>query len=109
MFGISFQSAMLCDVITLITLHAHCFYIYAAMLYKIEISSIRSLMRIVLGRRKNILKNRVESQEYTNRQLYLATLFFTTFLFLLPTVITYYVVFATVRINLINSLSNLIY
>ncbi|CAO1441830.1 unnamed protein product [Diamesa hyperborea] len=99
MFGISFQSAMLCDVITLITLHAHCFYIYAAMLYKIEISSIRSLMRIVLGRRKNILKNRVESQEYTNRQLYLATLFFTTFLFLLPTVITYYVVFASVRIN----------
>lgn len=55
--GFSFQCALLCDVITLITLHAHCFYIYAAMLYKLELSSIRSLLRIVLGRRLNVLKS----------------------------------------------------
>jgi phosphatidylinositol glycan class Q protein len=94
--GFSFQCALLCDIITLITLHAHCFYIYAAMLYKLELTSLKSLWRIVLGRRLNVLKNRVESQEYSNRQLFLATLFFTTLLFLLPTIITYYVVFATV-------------
>lgn len=41
--------------------------------------------------------DRVESQEYSNRQLFLATLFFTTLLFLLPTIITYYVVFSSVR------------
>lgn len=57
LMGFSFQCAMLCDVITLITLHAHCFYIYAAMLYKLELSSIRSLLRIVLGRRLNVLKS----------------------------------------------------
>lgn len=57
LMGFSFQCAMLCDVITLITLHAHCFYIYAAMLYKLELSGIRSLLRIVLGRRLNVLKS----------------------------------------------------
>lgn len=29
LMGFTFQCAMLCDIITLITLHAHCFYIYA--------------------------------------------------------------------------------
>lgn len=58
-FGLSFQCALLCDIITLITLHAHCFYIYAAMLYKLELSSIRSLLRIVLGRRLNVLKSKL--------------------------------------------------
>jgi hypothetical protein len=57
-FGLSFQCALICDIITLITLHAHCFYIYAAMLYKLELSSIRSLMRVVLGRRLNVLKSK---------------------------------------------------
>lgn len=57
LMGFSFQCAMLCDVVTLITLHAHCFYIYAAMLYKLELYSIRALLRIVLGRRLNVLKS----------------------------------------------------
>lgn len=97
--GFSFQCAIICDLFTLLTLHAHCFYIYAAMLYKLELKGLQSLWRIVLGRRKNVLKNRIESQEYTKRQLFLATLFFTVLLFLLPTIIIYYLVFATVRIH----------
>lgn len=40
--------------------------------------------------------DRVESEQYTNRQLFLATLFFTTLLFIFPTVIIYYLVFASV-------------
>uniref|UniRef100_A0A1B0D3N8 Phosphatidylinositol N-acetylglucosaminyltransferase subunit Q n=1 Tax=Phlebotomus papatasi TaxID=29031 RepID=A0A1B0D3N8_PHLPP len=95
--GLSFQLALLSDLLVLITLHAHCFYIYAAVLYRLEIVGIGALWRVVLGRRKNILKNRVESFDYKNSQLYLATLFFASLLFLLPTVLVYYVVFATLR------------
>lgn len=58
LMGFSFQCAMFCDIITLITLHAHCFYIYAAMLYKLELTSLRSLWRMVLGRRLNVLKSK---------------------------------------------------
>lgn len=58
LMGFSFQCAMICDLITMITLHAHCFYIYAAMLYRLELSSIKALSRIVLGRRLNVLKSK---------------------------------------------------
>lgn len=58
LMGFTFQCAMFCDIITLITLHAHCFYIYAAMLYKLELTSLKSLWRMVLGRRLNVLKSR---------------------------------------------------
>ncbi|XP_053698471.1 uncharacterized protein LOC128745421 [Sabethes cyaneus] len=97
LLGLSFQLAMLSDLLILISLHAHCFYIYAAVLYRIEIGGIRALCRIVLGKKKNVLRNRVESHEYMNRQLFLATLTFAVLLFLLPTILVYYVVFATLR------------
>ncbi|KXJ75546.1 hypothetical protein RP20_CCG011531 [Aedes albopictus] len=98
LLGLSFQLAMLSDLIILISLHAHCFYIYAAVLYRIEIGGIRALCRIVLGKKKNVLRDRVESHEYMNRQLFLATLTFAVLLFLLPTILVYYVVFAMLRL-----------
>jgi hypothetical protein len=39
----------------------------------------------------------VESYDYYNRQLYIATLLFASLIFLLPTVLVYYVVFASLR------------
>ncbi|XP_055584734.1 LOW QUALITY PROTEIN: uncharacterized protein LOC129737596 [Uranotaenia lowii] len=97
LLGLSFQLAMLSDLIILISLHAHCFYIYAAVLYRIEVGGLLALYRIVLGKKKNVLRDRVESHEYMNRQLFLATLTFAVLLFLLPTILVYYVVFATLR------------
>lgn len=98
LLGLSFQLALLSDILTIITLHAHCFYIYAAVLYKIEVIGIKALWRVVLGRRKNVLRNRVESHEYMSRQLFLATMFFAALLFLSPTVLVYYIVFASVSL-----------
>lgn len=97
LFGLSFQLAMLSDLLIIISLHAYCFYVYAAVLYRIEVVGIKALWRVVLGRRKNVLRGRVESHEYVSRQLFLATMFFAALLFLLPTVLVYYVVFATLR------------
>lgn len=65
-------------------------------LYHIEVVGLLALWRVVLGRRKNIIKGRVESYDYSNAQLYLSTMFFTGLLFLLPTVLVYYAVFASV-------------
>lgn len=96
--GLSFQLAMLSDLIVLISLHAHCFYIYAAVLYNIEKYGLLALWNVFLGKRRNILKNRIESYDYMNRQLYISTIFFTILLFLLPTILVYYTVFATLRI-----------
>lgn len=88
-------------------------------LYRLEIVGLKALWRIVLGRRKNVLKSkchqlhkiskyctftqscpfvsdRMESYDYKHSQLFLVTLFFSSLLFLLPTVLVYYVVFSTV-------------
>ncbi|XP_058453246.1 phosphatidylinositol N-acetylglucosaminyltransferase subunit Q-like [Malaya genurostris] len=100
LLGLSFQLAMFSDLIILISLHAHCFYIYAAVLYRIELGGIRALCRIVLGKKKNILRDRVESHEYMRRQLFIATMTFAVLLFLLPTILVYYAVFATLRFSI---------
>lgn len=100
LLGISFQLAMLSDLLILISLHAYCFYIYAAVLYRIEVVGIKALWRVVLGRRMNVLRGRVESHEYMARQLFLATMFFAALLFLLPTVLVYYCVFASLRFGI---------
>ncbi|XP_054730182.1 uncharacterized protein LOC129238960 [Anastrepha obliqua] len=98
LIGLSFQLASLPVLISIIGLHAHCFYIYTAVLYKVEIKGIQVLWKVMLGKRYNVLKNRVESHNYVTRQLYLATIFFTALLFLFPTVLVYYVVFTSLRL-----------
>ncbi|XP_036319226.1 uncharacterized protein LOC118733777 isoform X1 [Rhagoletis pomonella] len=98
LIGLSFQLSSLPFLISIIGLHAHCFYIYTAVLHKVEIKGIQVLWKVMLGKRYNVLKNRVESHNYVNRQLYLATIFFTALLFLFPTVLVYYVVFTTLRL-----------
>ncbi|XP_061387595.1 uncharacterized protein LOC133322647 [Musca vetustissima] len=98
--GLSYQLALLSDIISVIGLHAHCFSIYAAVLYKVEIKGLQVLWKMFLGKRKNVLKNRVESHSYMNRQLYLGTVFFACLLFLFPTILTYYVVFTTLRLGI---------
>lgn len=45
-----------------------------------------------------LLPDRVEAHEYMNRQLYLATMFFASLVFLLPTILVYYSVFTTLRL-----------
>lgn len=68
-------------------------------LYHNELAGIVALWRVLRGLRHNTLKARVESHDYTNPQLYLATMFFASLLFLLPTILMYYVVFAFVRMD----------
>ncbi|XP_026469655.1 phosphatidylinositol N-acetylglucosaminyltransferase subunit Q [Ctenocephalides felis] len=96
--GISYQSAMICDIISLTTFHVHCIYVYAAKLYNIQVKGLKALWRLFLGRKYNPLRDRVDSCSYSNRQLFIGTLGFTIFLFLLPTTTLYYIVFTVLRI-----------
>ncbi|XP_032580330.1 uncharacterized protein LOC6617925 isoform X1 [Drosophila sechellia] len=95
--GFTFQIALLVDLISVIGLHSHCFYIYTKVLYNVERRGLSVLWQVVRGNRYNILKGRTESHNYMNRQLYLATIFFSAILFLLPTTLVYYIVFAALK------------
>ena len=62
-------------------------------------SSVVSLWRLFRGKKWNILRERVDTAEYDISQLFLGTLLFTTLVFLLPTILLYYGIFAAVRKN----------
>ncbi|GLH10694.1 Uncharacterized protein GBIM_15608 [Gryllus bimaculatus] len=93
--GLTFQAAILADLLALASFHVYCIYVYAARLYNLQISGLLALWRLFLGRKKNPLRGRVDSCEYTANQLFIGTLAFTILLFLLPTTFMYYIVFST--------------
>ncbi|XP_034118649.1 uncharacterized protein LOC117577824 isoform X1 [Drosophila albomicans] len=95
--GFTYQIALLADLISIVGLHAHCFYVYTKVLNNVGVKGLTVLWQVVRGNRYNILRNRIEAHNYMNRQLYLATIFFSAILFLFPTTLVYYVVFATLK------------
>lgn len=58
------------------------------------------MWRLFIGRKYNPLRQRVDSCDYAQNQLFIGTLGFTVLLFLLPTTLMYYTVFATVSENI---------
>jgi len=51
----------------------------------------------LLGKKYNVLRDRLDSCDYKLDQLMLGTILFTLLFFLIPTVIVYYVLFVYVR------------
>ena len=60
------------------------------------ISTFRALLMVSQGKRYNVLRDRVDSWDYSIDQLVLGTMLFTLVAFLAPTVIAYYALFALV-------------
>ena len=90
--------SLLSDIFSMITIHIYCLYGYAGQLYGYQVSAIFALWRLFRGKKWNQLRKRVDSYSYDNEQLFIGTILFTIFLFLLPTVVLYYSVFLILRI-----------
>ncbi|XP_051174046.1 uncharacterized protein LOC127289862 isoform X2 [Leptopilina boulardi] len=99
--GLTFQIAIIADLLALLSFHSYCIYVYAARLFNIQLRGLTSLFRLFLGKKKNPLRERVDSCEYQPDQLFLGTLLFTILLFLIPTTWVYYSVFTTLRLIMI--------
>lgn len=117
LIGLSFQMALLSDLITMASLHCYCFYVYATRysssncfkscgpnkshrlivrLYGITLSGLRSTMRMFGGRKWNPLRSRIDSGEFSWDQLCVGMFIFSSLLLLLPTLLVYYIVFLAV-------------
>jgi hypothetical protein len=68
-----------------------------ASVYTAYLSALSSLFKLFRGRKFNVLRQRVDSQDYDTEQLLLGTLFFTVLTFLLPTVAAYYTLATVLR------------
>lgn len=97
-WGLSVQLAMFQDILSTMTIHIYCFYVYAARLYRLQMYALGSLWRLFRGKKWNVLRERVDSAVYDINQLFVGTLLFTVLLFLLPTTGLYYFVFTALRV-----------
>ncbi|KAL0100944.1 hypothetical protein PUN28_019376 [Cardiocondyla obscurior] len=96
--GITFQISIIVDLLALVSFHTYCIYVYAARLFNIQLKGITALFRLFLGKKKNPLRERVDSCQYQTDQLFIGTLSFTILLFLMPTTWVYYTVFTLLRL-----------
>lgn len=109
--GLTFLLSAIVDYIKIITFHLHCFYYTSTRIYNRQIETIKSLFQLFRGKKYNLLRNRIDSLELSERfeidQLLLGTLLFMVLIYLLPTVFAFYLMFFIIRI-IILTLNNFI-
>jgi len=89
-FGLTLMLSLIHDILKFAMMCITCLYIISAKLYSYQVSALMSLARLFMGRKYNVLKNRIDSCDYNASQLLLGTVLFTILLFLLPTTSMYY-------------------
>ncbi len=99
--GASMPIAMFSDLVSLLTVHIYSFYIASARIYNWQLTIIISLFHLFRGKKRNVLRNRIDRCDYDLDQLLLGTILFTLLFFLLPTVAVFYATFAGARIAII--------
>ncbi|KAJ4365614.1 pig-Q [Neocucurbitaria cava] len=89
------------DLVSLLTFHIYSFYIASARIFHWQLTIIISLFHLFRGKKRNVLRHRIDSCDYDLDQLLLGTILFTLQFFLLPTVFVFYLTFASARIAVI--------
>jgi len=115
--GTTMGLSLLADLLSVLTAHLYVAYLVATVSFrwmKMMLGTLFNVFRgecrpisfssgspadhysFLAGKRVNVLRNRLDSNDYTVDQLLLGTVLFTLFAFLFPTVLAYYLFFATV-------------
>jgi len=100
--GASMPIAIFSDLLSLLTLHIYSFYIASARIFNWQLTIIISLFHLFRGKKRNVLRNRIDNCDYDLDQLLLGTILFTLLFFLLPTVVVFYLTFASGRMIIIS-------
>ncbi|EJD53428.1 Gpi1-domain-containing protein [Auricularia subglabra TFB-10046 SS5] len=99
--SLSLLLALFTDLLTLLTLNLRICYVVAAAVLRFQWHAMYSLFTLFRGKRRNVLRGRVDSWEYDVDQLILGTVLFTLVAFLMPTVLVYYAFFASLRLGVL--------
>lgn len=94
--------ALFSDLVSILTVHIYSFYIASARIFNWQLTIIISLFHLFRGKKRNVLRNRIDSCDYDLDQLLLGTILFTVLFFLLPTVVVFYLTFASARMLIIS-------
>lgn len=91
--GLSVMIQTASIVARVVTLHWEAFFLLALRLFTAERTILRSLWRLMRGKKWNVLHERLDSADYSLDQLLLGTVMFATTLFLFPTILVYFLLF----------------
>ncbi|THH13808.1 hypothetical protein EW146_g6450 [Bondarzewia mesenterica] len=97
--GFTFLLSLSLDVFRLSTVHAS--FSYSASVHLPYFPSTPDLSGCDAGKQTNVLHKRTDSYQYELDQLLLGTILFTLFTFSLPTLLSYYVLFAMFKLSII--------
>ncbi|OQR88469.1 phosphatidylinositol N-acetylglucosaminyltransferase subunit Q, partial [Thraustotheca clavata] len=97
LFGLTVQLGLLYDAIEYLTLQTYYLYLYFSKLHRVQFDLLSSLWKLFLGKKKNVLRNRVDSCEYDVNQLLIGTLLFTILFFVVATNSVFYLYFCLAR------------
>ncbi|KAG0706429.1 N-acetylglucosaminyl transferase component-domain-containing protein [Suillus ampliporus] len=100
-FGVTMTLAMVCDLVCVFMAHVQLCYLVSVTVYGHLLRLTASLWNLFRGRRHNVLRNRTDPWDYDVDQLLLGTILFTLVAYLFPTVMVYYILFATMRFSTI--------
>ncbi|KAI9731966.1 MAG: phosphatidylinositol N-acetylglucosaminyltransferase subunit gpi1 [Cirrosporium novae-zelandiae] len=100
--GASMPIALVSDLLSILTIHIYYFYVVSARIFNWQLTILLSLFYLFSGKKRNVLRNRIDSCDYDLDQLLLGTIFFTLLFFLLPTVLVFYLTFASARMIIIS-------
>ncbi|CAN0231146.1 unnamed protein product, partial [Hapterophycus canaliculatus] len=95
--GLTTALAVCHDVLRLLTLHTATTHTAFAALHNLHSSLLGSLWQLFRGKKRNVLRCRVDTCMYDACQLLLGTLVFTVLSFLTPTISVYYTFFCIVQ------------
>ena len=98
--GASLLFAVCSDALSVLTAHVDLLHTSFSLCYRVFLALLSSLFLLFRGKKRNLLRVRIDSLSPSTSVLLLGVLLFCVVLLLLPTVIVYYVFFASVRLLL---------
>lgn len=99
--GATLLISLVSDLVSFFPAHVYAFYLASGRIYHWQLTVLRSLFHLFRGKKRNILRNRVDSCNYDLDQLLMGTILFMSLIFLLPTVLVFYLTFAGCRLAII--------
>jgi len=91
--GMSLIIAFCCDAISFVTFHIQFLYFFFSRIHRFQLAGMSTFSKVIRGKKKNILKKRVDTGEFDNGQLLFGSLAFIVFVFLFQTTLAYYIMF----------------
>ena len=96
-FGFSFQMLLVVDIIRSLTVHISIIHMALSLLHYFQVKSLSTLFYLFQGKKKNYLRNRIDTLETNRSQLFFGTVYFTVLCFLFPTFAAYFFLFTMLQ------------